>query len=332
MANVQKQFAEFHAKIRTDYDMNNDLRKSKDAILESLKRSLKEKGHPPCSEYLQGSYRVGTGICPIADLEYDIDVGLMFCFKDTDHTAAEVRKWVFDAVKNQTNEVKEMGACIRVYYANGYHVDLVSYAYWNDGYGVEQYRFAHRRKGWVAADPPKLLDYIGSAREPFKGTEDSGTKTDQLRRVVRGLKRWNDEAMPFESNDKPSGLALLLWTINHLTPQKDWAGNPIDSQAHKIVSSAAADIVGRISAKKPTPEYEDVFGKISEDGMKQLKQRFNDLYQALVSAEDDPDPVSACKTLRKVFGSDFPIPDLSDTAKKSGSPAVVTSSGSAFGA
>jgi hypothetical protein len=331
MANVQKYFEQFHDKIRADYEMNSTLREKKDTILKLLRKRLKEAERPSFDELLQGSYSipVRTGVCPIAKLEYDIDVGLRFAFDDSAYRATEVRKWLLDAVDGHTHRVEEMGPCIRVGYADAYHVDLVSYANWVDDDGQERFRLAHRSKGWRPADPPALREYVKSARERFEGTEDSQTKTDQLRRIVRYLKRWYDVAIPEESDAKPSGLAFLLLAIERVAPTYSWDGISDDRAALASLANYATALSGRISICKPTPEYEDVFGKLSDDEMSEFKERFGEMADTLKQAANETDPVEACQALHNVFGDDFPVPEPEDTAKRTSAPAIVTSSSSA---
>jgi hypothetical protein len=152
MANVQKQFEKFHSIIRTDYEMNATLREKRNILLRRIARHLRKNSRPGFKRISQGSYKMKTGVVPIKDLEYDIDVGLRFAFPETEHTAKEVRSWVFDAVKDHaTKSVDEKGPCIRVTYADGYHVDLVTYCTWIDDAGEQQYRLAHKTRGWVPA-------------------------------------------------------------------------------------------------------------------------------------------------------------------------------------
>jgi hypothetical protein len=331
MANVQRYFEQFHEAIRTDYEMNSTLCEKKDIILNLLRKRLKEAQRPSFDELLQGSYStaVRTGVRPIGKLEYDIDVGLRFSFHEDAHSPTEVRKWVLEAVQGHTDRVEEMGPCIRVGYADGYHVDLVSYATWIDSAKREQFRLAHRSKGWRAADPPGLLEHIKSARGRFAGTEDSRTKTDQLRRAVRCLKRWYDVAIPEESDAKPSGLAFLLLAIERLLPTYALDGTADDRSALLPPARYAGGVEGRIAVHKPTPEYEDVFGKLSDAEMADLKKRFGTMAEVLDRAAREVDPVLACRALRQVFGDDFPVPEPEDTARKTGAPAIVTSSASA---
>lgn len=337
MAEVQDLFEKFHATIRTYYEINKTLREKKDIIVERVKAHLKEKKRPQCDEYIQGSYKMKVGICAIKGTEYDIDVGLRFSFDDSQYSAETVRQWVFEAVDGHTESVEKKAPCIRVNYADGYHVDLVCYCWWDDKGGVEQHRLAHKTNGWRPADPPALVEYVKDARKPFEGTEDVTTSTDQFRRVVRYLKRWNDEALPGERDDKPTGLALVLLTQQHLhSPAQNWLGDADDRTAVERVASAAAGTFGRIVAHKPTPEKEDMFARLSDTQMTQLKERFGKLRDALGDARNAKERSEACKRLKEVFGSDFPCPDKGGEgdkadARRTQRPAIVPSNVSAGG-
>jgi hypothetical protein len=330
MANLQQYFEQFHARIRADYDMNKALREKKDIILNRIRKHLKENGRPSFDELLQGSYKMKTGVDPIADLEYDIDVGLRFSFAETEYDAATVRRWVFEAVDGHTDKVEEMGPCIRVTYASGgYHVDLVVYCVWTDIFGVEQFRLAHNTNGWRPAEPIKLLEHVKARRKPFEGTEDTGTSTDQFRRVVRYQKRWNDVAIPVERSDKPTGLAFTLLACERLVPRTSIDGGPDDRSAFAALARQAGSVAGRLTAKKPTPEHEYMFWRLSAEEMNKLKARFIKLADVLDEAGRTVDVREACKKIREVLGDDFPLPDPEDTAKKSAAPAVISSSSSA---
>lgn len=328
MANIQKYFEQFHSTIRTDYDMSSTLRDKRDIVVKKIKKSLSDNNLPGTSELLQGSYKMKTGVKPIDDREYDIDVGLRFDIHEGDYTALEVRNWILSAVKDHTKRIEDKGPCIRVVYEAGYHLDLVSYAVWSDN-STDQFRLAHNDRGWVPADPPQLLQYVDDARKPFANTTDDATKTDQFRRVVRYLRRWDDETIPHESDAKPSGLAYVLLCIEHLSPTLGIDQVSDDATALQSLARYCANLLGRITATKPTPEYEEMFSSLTDADMKSLKTRFANLAISLDSALAEVDPVKSCQILRKQFGSDFPVPKPEDTAKKTKTPAVVTSSSSA---
>src|SRR4051812_33043663 len=146
MADVQGLFERFHRDIRTYYEINGTLRDKKDIILDRVKKHLAANSRPTCEPFIQGSYKMKVGILALEGTEYDIDVGLRFSFSENAHTAEQVRRWVFEAVDGHTEKVEQKPSCIRVIYKEGYHVDLVSYAWWDDAYGAEHHRLAHESK------------------------------------------------------------------------------------------------------------------------------------------------------------------------------------------
>ena len=305
MANLQQQFSKFHKKIKVEKE---ELKNRRNIIVNKIKKSLKGKGRPVLDDVInQGSYIYGVGIKPISsEDDYDIDVGLVFDIESEDYCPTAVRKWVFDAIKNHTKNVKEKGSCIRVKYVAGYHVDLVIYAKHENLDGSEKLQLAHKDGTWRDADPKALKAYTEEAREPFDNSKDS-SGSDQLQRVVRYLKRWNDKNLPDGSKDKPSGLALLLLAIKYLkNPVFDGNDSVDDLNALRKIA-LSVERLGRIFLEKPTPEYEDVFGKISDEGMDDLIKRFRELDCALKDAAEEEDLEKACEILRDQFGNDFPL-------------------------
>src|SRR3989339_199158 len=315
MAYIQNYLEQFHEKIRMDYELNSILAEKRDIILNRIRDYLKDKGKPSFQEMLQGSYIMKTGVKPIENLGYDIDVALRLSINENDYTASEVRGWIYDAVKDHTEKVVSKGPCIRVIYKDGYHVDLVTYAVHENIFKETVFKLAHKQNGWKDANPQGLLDYVDNIMTQFKDTEDSATKTNQFRRLVRYIRRWDDESLPIESGAKPSGLAYIL-LVNNLLNSKVINDNKSDDLSALIqICNGAGLISGRISIKKPTPEYEDVFGKINNDDMDGLKNRLKALAVILEQVDAESDEIKACQLMKKHFGRDFPIPE----AKKSNS-------------
>jgi len=305
LADLQKYFEKFHATIRVDADV---LISKRDIIVSKIRKHLSDNNLPGFEVLNQGSYIYGVGIEPIADLEHDIDVGLAFNIRADQYSATTVRGWVLDAVKNHTDSVKEKGPCIRVHYAAGFHVDLVVYSKRTSSDDLEDFKLAHKDNSWHPTDPKALKDFIANARESFKLTKVNG-EGDQLQRVVRYLKRWNDEAIPRESDDKPFGLSLLLLAIKSLSPTTFANGYPDDMSGLEQVARSAASAVGNLDVRKPTPQYENVFGKLSSSAMQNLKSRFLKLANTLQNAKHEADADKAAELVRSVLGSDFPTPE-----------------------
>ena len=206
MADIQKHFERFHDIIRIDYEMSQPLREKRDIILDRIRKHLKDNGRPGFDEFLQGSYAMKTGVVPIEELEYDIDVGLRFSFSEKKHTAAD---------------------------------------------------------------------------------------------------------------------------IQYLRPTQTWNSKPNDLLAVQNLATVLSLLPGRIVVKKPTPEYDDLFARLSDGDMSDFKARLVALALDLGSAGRETDPVKACKLAKKHFGRDFPVPEPEETAKKTAAPAIVTSSSSA---
>jgi Second Messenger Oligonucleotide or Dinucleotide Synthetase domain len=326
MANVQKHFEKYHDAIRMDYDINKQLAEKRDIILAKIRKYLQDNQKPGFQAVLQGSYVMKTGVKPSGDLVYDIDVGLRFDISEGDYTAAEVRKWVYQAVKDHTNDVQPKGACIRVSYSEGYHVDLVMYAV-QENWGVLSFKLAHKDRGWVDANPEALLKHVYDAMKNFEETDDAATKTNQFRRLVRYLHRWDDVAMPRESAAKPCGLAFVLLVKKYVPYKVLSGGKPDDLSALINLANAVSNSLGNISVTKPTPEYEDLFGGLTATQMVQLKTRFINLAKSLTQAKSEADEKKACQILKKEFGEDFPVPD---DVRESLLAAAFTSSGPSF--
>ncbi len=330
MDELQKQFEKFHEIIRLDYEMNESLREKRDIIIDKIRKHFREKERPSFVVIHQGSYKLRTGVCPIGDLEYDIDIGLVFEDLPEGTTASEVRTWVYESICDHTDDVQSLRNCIRVCYAKEkYHVDLVSYSLRIIN-GAEQFELASKNDGWRPAEPTRLVEILKEKLKSFQDAEDSATGTNQFRRIVRYLKRWNDFAIPKESKDRPSGLALTLMVYYNATKSLKWHGSNYDIGALKQVAEWATSTFGRIEVRKLTQEYEDLLAGLSDDAMNDFKDRFKVLLQTLKDAEKEEDLVKACKSLQKVFGPDFPVPEK----KKEGlmvtaAPAIVPGSSSA---
>lgn len=340
MANVQKQFEKFHAVIRTDYDMNSDLRSARDTLVSKVRNNLKkhEENRPRFHEINQGSYIMRTGVIPDKDVDYDIDVGLVFHVKsEDDYSAKEIRGWVYDAVEDHTADGSDNKPnCIRVPYRAGYHVDLVTYCSWTDAAGKEHIRLGHKSEGWRPADPDGLKAHVDRARERFTEQRDGETGTDQFGRLVRYLKRWNDRFFKGDSSNKPTGLAFTIAAVDCTAiPCTRLDGTADDLEGlRQLAESILQRFQGygenrRASIKKPTPEYEDLLAKLSAGGMARFEERMKSLRDDLIKAGYEPDPVKACEILVGQFGEDFPVPPKEETGRRTAAPAIVSSSSSA---
>jgi predicted Rdx family selenoprotein len=105
MPAVQKQFEDFHAKVKLDDDDEKaKLREKRETLLRTLKANLGDDV-PTFEKFDQGSYAMHTGVVPLGG-NYDIDVGLIFdCKRDKYSDPVELKKRVRDALDSKGRTV-----------------------------------------------------------------------------------------------------------------------------------------------------------------------------------------------------------------------------------
>jgi hypothetical protein len=167
MPAVQKQFDDFHDKIKLDIDDEKaKLRDKRETLLKTLRANLGDDV-PVFENFNQGSYSMHTGVVPL-DGNYDIDVGIVFdCKRDKYSDPVALKKKVRDALDSNGRTVNIRRPCVTVNYMRGgapeYHVDLAIYTKRDDelidlAKGKENSGASHRI--WDAADPRELTRLI----------------------------------------------------------------------------------------------------------------------------------------------------------------------------
>lgn len=330
MADVQKNFLDFHEKIKLD-DENQILREKKDAVLDVLKAHISDEAKP-YTTFLHGSYSMGTGIKPV-DGDYDIDVGIRFSINKDDYEDPTVpKKWVYDAVDGHTKSVEFKNSCIKVQYQkNGeplYHVDLSVYANENDD--GEMYLAKGKlnsnseNKFWEMSNPLELKETI---HEKFSDTDDR----KQLKRCIRYLKRWKDLKFSSDGNVAPTGIALTVAAYDYLTASytydaftntksyndlealKEMIGKMLNN-FRSVYDEEEEKFVERLVVTMPIEPHNDLLKKMSNNNMVEFKNKLTTLKEQLDKAYDEIDPVVACEHLNKVFGEDFVVPEKKENA------------------
>jgi len=338
MANVQKQFNEFHDKIRLKgYSDNKKLREKRDLLINDLnvglKKQEKEDDAPPLSfeKFDQGSYAIHTGTKPIhKEDDYDIDVGLIFDLNAKEHQEylddpVKLKKRIRDALdkNNRTVQIKE--PCVRVQYkkdgTDDYHVDLANY---KNISGTDELDLSRGKehssegnKKWDRQDPKGLIDKINKAQS---NDEDRA----QMRRCIRYLKRWRDRKF---STGVPVSIALTVAAYKWFVVDIDIDGEPSDQSAMKklvesMLSNKQAD--GRLVITLPVTPYNDLLAEMTDKQMEDFFEKLEDLKTTLEDSISLKCPHEVCKKLQKQFGDEFPVPDKEETGKKGVAPVIVT--------
>lgn len=307
----QSRFLRFHDAIKLgNTDENATLREKRDAVL----RRMRDRGLT-FTWFNQGSYAMGTGVVPV-QADYDIDVGIVFTGDARPADPLTAKEWVYDAVDGHTPNVEWCRHCIRVQYVRSgeptYHVDLP--VYWKDRWsGALSLAVGKRFSGaghkeWQDADPQGLVNRVTGHLD--------GEDRWQFRRVIRFLKRWKDEHFPVMGNAAPVGIGITVLALGGFSPAKDW--NASTSSGYDDLK-ATLNLVNRMRGrftytvhdgeyayriKEPlaVKPYTDVFERMTNQQMKEFRERLDTLASRLEAAQRSGSSVELVRAL----GPDFP--------------------------
>ena len=197
------------------------MRKRRDANRERLKSRLKEKGKPSPHEFItQGSYAMRTMVQD-ADNDYDIDDGVYFTqasLRDKDGKdmpAVDARAMVCDALKDDrfTRQPKVKHSCVRVFYNEGYHVDIPVYRIReSDG----EYELA-AGDSWTVSRAADVEDWFNDFNEQNSPDDDNG---GQFRRIARMMKKFARSRAAWKSQIA-SGFTITKLASEKYVPDAD---------------------------------------------------------------------------------------------------------------
>jgi hypothetical protein len=322
MINLQKEFLDFHNKIKLD-DENVTLREKRDILLNKLKEKI-SKDAATYTTFNQGSYAMGTGIIP-EDEDYDIDVGIKFSINKDDYSDPLVpKKWVRDALDGHTKSVEIRRSCVTVTYQKDgdsvFHVDFAIYAANNSDeklYIAKGKEFSTSdNKKWELTDPQGLINTI-------KG-KYSGDDAAQFRRVIRYMKKWRTHQFSSNGNEAPTGISLTvlaydLYSVNKLydwTSQKDVYDdfsalyNLVNGIKNAFIlkwNSQDNEWYHTISTLLPVEPENNLFEKMTDKQMESFYNKISSMISKLDDVKTKEKRADACAILVDLFGADFPV-------------------------
>lgn len=330
MASIQKDFEDFHAKIKLDEDDENaKLREKRDTLLSELRDKLPDDV-PKFKEFHQGSYSMNTGVVPL-DGNFDIDVGLVFdCEKDKYPDPVALKKKVRDALTREKRSVGIRRPCVTVTYLKDgspeFHVDLAIYVKRSDDcldIAMGRESSAAELKVWEKSSPKQLTELINK--------KFSGDDAAQFRRCVRYLKRWRDKNF---SSGAPLSIALTVAAYKWFAPNQELSGKYSDLKALKALTTNIlcnfsyrfheGTLFDRLAVELPVTPNKDLMEGMTNLQMQAFKVRLTSLKDELTAAEKDVLPEDACKRMNKQFGDEFLVPATTNTAKSVRSPYIST--------
>jgi len=212
--NYHRQIQAYEAqRVNLSDAVRDELYAKREANRNRLKANLPERIR--IKEFIaQGSMAIRTTVQE-ADGDYDIDDGVLFDGESLvgsiiglfNLSSDEVREMVCEALRNEKfgRQPEIIGNCVRVFYAEGYHVDVPSFRIYDAGTSGERQEFAGK-DGWRASDPTEINRWFESRVSKLNRIqEDAGS---QFRRMIRLLKRFARSRG--KQWNMPNGLKLTM--------------------------------------------------------------------------------------------------------------------------
>ena len=320
---LKKQFQNFYDEICI-HEESEDLKEKRDILQKDIedkfpsemKKHDIELKKSDIEMFDQGSYKYST---TIRSLVIDRDVAVMIPLDIEKYPdPRKIKGYLRDAVNYvaaRTVKIKE--PCVNVsYYESGeewMHIDLPLYAKHNGKVYLARGREFATQYSWELADPKGLNDDLCSRIN----------KKEQLRRVIRYIKKWRNEKYENSTLDHevpPSiGLTFLACDcfVSVSTSEGDDDLTALQQTMLGIKNKFSLTYEGGeivkadISRYLPVAPYTDVFKKMKDASdnygvtfYKRLSAAVQNLTDALnVESEHD-----AGKCVQKVFGSEFKVP------------------------
>lgn len=186
MYDLSSKFNTFYdSHVVLSHEEQTNLHSKKELNIQRLKNGLKEYNEENGTSYsivetcVQGSVAMST-VVQNEDDDYDIDVAVVFDKSALgDKGARATRNMVANAFKRKTTqfatEPEVKTSCVRIKYADGYHIDFAiyrrSYDVWNDCWVYE-----HAGSEWTKRELRGLNDWFKTQNDDSNG---------KLRKVVR---------------------------------------------------------------------------------------------------------------------------------------------------
>lgn len=317
MLNLDYKFEKFIENIKLSDTKLESIRSGRDTIRNKIKMNFLEGDKPQPKFHMQGSYRMGTMIQTLPDIEYDIDDGIYLQNfkgkrKDEWSSVELIHKEIYEIVNNHTNTVENINPCVRVTYSKNYHIDLPIYIIEDDVAYL-----AYLGKGWVESDPKALRDWFLA-----KVSEDGET----LRSIVKIIKAWKD-SLNYESKIIDfCGLAITILVASHYVENESMTGALLLTLT-EIIKELEKDCV---CYKPVNPIGENLFSNHTYYQKEAIILNLKSFQSEILIARDSDNEKDACDKLKKLFGDRFPSGSKTITNKKfrkTIAPAVINKDG-----
>ncbi|OFX03194.1 MAG: hypothetical protein A3E78_11255, partial [Alphaproteobacteria bacterium RIFCSPHIGHO2_12_FULL_63_12] len=284
MFDCSKDLLAFHkAEVALPKDERDNMRERRDANRKRLKDGLaKAKNAAPWDQASQGSYAMWTMV-QLPDGDHDIDDGVYFLRDDlkgaqgADMTALAARQMVRDAIDDgsfaKKPEVRKN--CVRIYYAEGYHVDIPVYrvTIGKDVFDKETYLYELASSDWKKSDARDVTRWFNDKNK--ERSPDFESTEGQMRRVVRYIK--------FYVKSRASWTGILSgFGITKLVTEKYWANADREDVAlYETIKAIRDRLQFNLVVTHPIQGNGDITNGVDDARARKLKEKLDDALAAL---------------------------------------------------
>lgn len=281
-------------------------RQRREANRNRLKSGLEAANEPKPLEFVpQGSYAMRTMV-QSETTTADIDDGAVFDRdalkgdRDEHRTPREAKEMVCKALSAQgefTTPPEVRRHCVRVFYNDGFYVDVPVYRTYEEG-GPPKKKELAAVDEWKGSVPEDVTNWFAD-QVAKKSPETEGSK--QMRRIVRLMKAW---ARSRATWNNPTGFVITV-LVDEAYPTKQWLNR--DDQA---LLALMRDIQSRISINervyRPVAPYEEITSDQTLNRIRFMRVALPSAIAELSKLERaDCDELMALKALKQVFNTDF---------------------------
>lgn len=303
----------------------SDMRDRRDTNRKRLKDGLAANSDPkPFGCHTQGSYAMRTMVQEAAN-DYDIDDGVYFDkeklvgLNGGDMSAAAIKQMICDALQDDRfATLPEIHTnCVRVYYNEGFHVDVPAYRRTFDLWGNASFELASTK--WKASDPLAVTSWFKGEN---KNRSPDQIKDGQLCRIVKYLKAFG------RSRSSWKGQMASGFMMSVLVVETYYANAGREDQCLRDTMRAIYNrLVGSLEIAHP--KLPENLTKHSDDPSARFLRDKLEWALAQLDVLDDWDCTEeeANAAWNTVFNTDYFVTEPDETVK---SPAVLKSSTDSF--
>jgi len=303
MKNCSKDVLAYHDdKVTLPQAERTNMRNRRNSNRERLRKRLKENDNPKPKEFIkQGSYAMLTMVQDTTN-DYDIDDGVYFTQASLkgpnggDMSARDARQLVCDALAdsrfNKAPEVKKN--CVRIYYNEGYHVDMPVYRIReSDG----DYELASG-SDWVHSRAADVEEWFNNANQTKSPDENNGR---QFRRIVRMLKKFA-KSRPSWKGRIASGFAITILAEEQYVAHQDREDMALRDTMSKIYDR----LISNLEVSHPVTPGAKVSKGREDAKIKFFRDKLKEALDNLAVLDDtDCTREEALKAWDKVFNTDY---------------------------